>query len=89
MTDVLDSETGSLSQEEIDALSYEDGYSRLQTILEALEETDLPLEDALSLYESGTLLATHCIAKLESAELRVRAWREGSDAEPLDDWENA
>ena len=57
------------------ALSYEEGYERLQRILERLEAADLPLEDSLELYESGMKLAASCSKLLEEAELRVRQWQ--------------
>ena len=47
---------------------------------------DLPLEEALSLYERGSALAAHCSKQLEEAELRVRQWQANS-AEAFDSWQ--
>ena len=72
-----------------DNLTYEEAYARLEQILQALESGDLPLEQALSLYEEGAALAAHCARQLDEAELRVRQWQPGDDSLPLDDWQEA
>jgi exodeoxyribonuclease VII small subunit len=70
-------------------LSYEEAYARLEQALEALESGELPLEQALALYEQGAKLAAYCAAKLDAAELRVRQWQPGDTTTPLDDWQEA
>jgi exodeoxyribonuclease VII small subunit len=72
--------------ESLDHLSYEEGYARLQTVLESLESGELPLEEALKMYEMGTRLAAHCAKKLEDAELRVQRWQDGGQTVPFDGW---
>ncbi|MBN1438117.1 MAG: exodeoxyribonuclease VII small subunit [Anaerolineales bacterium] len=52
--------------------SYEKSFSELQEIVAKLEAGDLPLEDALTLYERGQALAKTCSDLLEKAELRIR-----------------
>jgi exodeoxyribonuclease VII small subunit len=74
------------NEESFDHLSYEDGYTRLQTVLESLESGELPLEEALKMYEIGTRLAAHCAKKLEDAELRVQRWQDGEQTVPFDGW---
>lgn len=56
----------------IETLTYEQAFSALQTVVEALENESLPLEQSLALYERGQALLRHCAALLEQAELRVR-----------------
>lgn len=68
-------------------LSYEQAFSRLETILAALEGSDLPLEQALALYEEGAALAAFCAQRLEEAELRVRIWQGGDQTAPLEGWQ--
>jgi exodeoxyribonuclease VII small subunit len=52
--------------------SYEQAYAELQEIVAKLEGGDLPLEEALGLYERGQALAKTCAGLLEKAELRIR-----------------
>jgi exodeoxyribonuclease VII small subunit len=68
---------------ELTDLSYEEAYQQLEQILETLESDDLPLEEALSLYERGAALAAHCVRKLDEAELRVQQWQPGGDTAPF------
>lgn len=52
-------------------MTFEEALTRLEAIVESLEE-DLPdLETALASYEEGTTLARHCLQRLEAAELRI------------------
>ena len=72
--------------DDLTALSYEDGYTRLQEILSRLENGDTPLEESLKLYAQGTQLVAHCAAKLEEAELTVRCWQEQGDTTDFEEW---
>ncbi len=56
---------------ETQATSYEATFVALQEIIEKLEDGELPLEEALSLYEKGKKLADQCAKLLEEAQLRV------------------
>jgi len=46
---------------------------RLEQVVRTLEAGDLPLEDALALYEEGVHLTRFCSAKLEEAQGRLEA----------------
>ncbi|MEX1021252.1 MAG: exodeoxyribonuclease VII small subunit [Litorilinea sp.] len=73
-------------------LSYEDAFNQLEEILNALENSDLPLEESLKLYEVGAQLAAYCTHKLDEAELRVRKWQPGDEAatlSSLEDWQES
>ena len=50
---------------------YETAFRALQEIIEKLEDGELPLEEALDLYEKGKKLADQCAKLLEEAQLRV------------------
>jgi exodeoxyribonuclease VII small subunit len=50
---------------------YETAFRALQEIIEKLEDGELPLEEALDLYEKGKELADQCAKLLEEAQLRV------------------
>ncbi|MEZ4732516.1 MAG: exodeoxyribonuclease VII small subunit [Caldilineaceae bacterium] len=71
----------------VQELSYEEALAQLETILDALEQDDLPLESSLTLYERGVLLADYCTNLLDAAELRVRKWQADGQTTPFDDWQ--
>ena len=51
---------------------FEEALKKLETIVEAMESGDLPLETLLARYEEGTKLAQICQAKLAEAELKIQ-----------------
>lgn len=51
--------------------SFETAFAALQQIITQLENTELPLEEALKLYEEGKRLSNLCSQLLETAQLRV------------------
>ncbi len=69
------------------SLTYDQAFARLETVLAALENSDLPLEQALALYEEGVQLATVCSRTLEEAELRVRRWQPDNQTTPFEGWQ--
>ena len=52
--------------------SYESLYTRMQAIVAQLEAGELPLEQALALYEEGVSVAAACQQLLDQAELRIQ-----------------
>lgn len=52
-------------------LTFEDAFAELEATVHKLEEGNLPLAEALALYERGVELARLCSRQLEAAELRV------------------
>ncbi|HEX9370424.1 MAG TPA: exodeoxyribonuclease VII small subunit [Roseiflexaceae bacterium] len=63
--------------------TYESLYARMQAIVVRLEAGELPLEEALALYEEGVAVAAACQRLLDQAELRIQelqprggAWEE-------------
>jgi len=57
---------------DIQAMDFETAFNALQENVAQLENEDLPLEKALTLFERGQALAQHCAVLLENAELKVR-----------------
>jgi len=53
-------------------LPFEEALKKLETIVEAMESEDLPLETLLAKYEEGTRLAKVCQEKLADAELKIQ-----------------
>lgn len=52
-------------------LSFEKALSRLETIVERLDDDDLSLEESIELYEEGLRLSKQCTQTLDEAELRI------------------
>jgi len=50
----------------------EKDLGRLQKIVDALEQGDIPLEQALKMYEEGISLSKACIEKLQHAEVKIK-----------------
>lgn len=55
-----------------DNLPFEEAMKRLETIVDAMESSDLPLETLLSQYEEGMKLARVCQTKIADAELKIQ-----------------
>lgn len=53
-------------------ISFEAAVAELETIVQALEKGDLPLEEAVSLFEKGVRLSRLCSGKLDTAQEKVR-----------------
>ncbi len=51
--------------------SFESAMKRLETIAQELQTGDLPIEEALKLFEEGTGLLRSCNKTLEEAEKKV------------------
>lgn len=51
--------------------SYEDAIKRIDEIVDSLEDGELPLDDALKLFEEGISLTNLCYKKLENAKQRI------------------
>ena len=69
--------------------SFEDLSRELEETVRKLESGDLPLAEALALFERGTILAEQCNTLLDGAELLVRQLVTRPDgglaAEPFED----
>jgi len=53
-------------------MAFEEAMKKLETLVEAMESDDLPLESLLAKYEEGMRLAEVCQAKLAAAELKLQ-----------------
>ncbi len=67
---------------DIASLSFEDALAELERIVRQLEEGKGPLDAAIDAYSRGSLLKTHCEAKLAEAQARVDRIVLGSDGTP-------
>ena len=64
-----------------DARPFEEQLDELDSIVAALEEGKLPLDEALALYERGMKLAQACQRRLDEADLRVSALRANAETD--------
>lgn len=53
-------------------LPFEEALKKLESIVEAMESEELPLETLLTKYEEGTQLARMCQEKLAEAEVKIQ-----------------
>ncbi|MDW6003364.1 exodeoxyribonuclease VII small subunit [Vibrio mangrovi] len=67
-------------------MSYEATIEELDTLVNQLENGDLPLDDALKTFERGIALARSGQAKLNDAEQRVKILLSDSDESSLSDF---
>lgn len=51
--------------------SFEEALSRLEAIVDELEDESISLEKSIELYEEGIKLSKLCTQTLEEAELRI------------------
>jgi exodeoxyribonuclease VII small subunit len=69
--------------------SYEALTERLHSVVERLETGQLPLAEALGLYEEGVALAARCQQILDAAELRVEQLVVDADGVGTAPWDDA
>jgi exodeoxyribonuclease VII small subunit len=69
-------------------LPFEDALKRLESVVEAMESGDLPLETLLQRFEEGTRLLKQCQTRLDQAELKIQKLEKnaggGATLKPLD-----
>ena len=68
----------------IKEMTFEEAFTALGDTLEKLEAGDLPLAEAIALYEKGMALAKHCNIQLDAAELRVNTLTPTGELEPFE-----
>jgi len=65
------------------APDFEQALAELETLVERLERGDLPLDEALKLFERGVALTRQCQSSLQNAQQRVEILlKRGSEAQP-------
>ena len=66
-----------------DSLPFEEALQKLESIVEAMEAGELPLETLLARFAEGTRLVKVCQAKLEEAELKISQLEKNAAGEPV------
>lgn len=60
-------------------LSFETALARLETIVDSMEQGDVPLADLLAKFEEGTKLLKVCETRLKDAELKIEKLKKQKD----------
>ncbi len=66
------SKAAKVASNSAEAPAFEEALKQLESIVEAMESGDLPLETMLTRFEEGMKLARHCQSKLEEAGQRIQ-----------------
>lgn len=59
------------TREKIEQLTFEEAMERLETVVHQLEDGEVPLEQAIELFQEGMTLSKQCSEKLDSVESRI------------------
>ena len=65
-------------------MTFEQQIARLEEIVSALEQGDVPLAGSLALFEEGTKLIAACSKQLDQAEPQVVKLMKGPDGAPVE-----
>ena len=68
-----------ITDEEIEKLSFEDCFKKLEEVVEKLEDKNSNLEDSISYYDLGVRLKNHCNKKIKNAELKIQKLSDRND----------
>lgn len=65
--------------------TFEESMQRLEQIVRAMEQGDVPLEESLKLFQEGTQLVRSCNQLLEEAQLQVTKIMTAPDGTPAEE----
>jgi exodeoxyribonuclease VII small subunit len=69
-------------------LSFEDAYTQLESVVNALRDGQMPLAQAMARYQEGVQLVQRCNDLLQNAQLTVQQLQQAADGslslEPFD-----
>ena len=61
------------------SLDFEKSLAKLEKIIEALEDGELPLNESIKTFEEGVKITKHCQELLAKAELKIQKLLEKDD----------
>ncbi len=64
-------------------LPFDEALKKLESVVEAMESGELPLEALLAKFEEGTRLVKTCQAKLDEAEMKISKLEKNAAGEPV------
>ena len=62
-------------------MPFEEAMQKLESIVDAMESGELPLESLMAQFEEGTRLAKICQAKLAQAEVKIQQLEKNANGE--------
>ncbi len=65
--------------------SFENNLKELETIVKALESSEVTLDEMLTLYEKGIALTKSCTLQLEMAEQKITVLMKNKDGEMIEE----
>jgi len=68
-----------VDQDKTSKLSFEAALTKLETIVDSMEQGEVPLAELLGKYEDGTKLLKICESRLKEAELKIEKLRKQKD----------
>ena len=63
-------------------LSFEEGFDKLEAIVEEMESGDLKLDALVDRYEEGSKLLVQCDKKISEAEMKIEILRNKDASDP-------
>ena len=66
------------------SMTFEASVARLDEIVKQMEQGNVPLEEALKLFQEGTSLVQQCGELLDEAELQVVKLMKSADGTPIE-----
>lgn len=72
-----------MTKKETEKRNLEEDFSKLETIIERLEDSDISLEDAFTAYSEGMELLKQCNAQIDRVEKKVLKLTEDGKLEEL------
>jgi exodeoxyribonuclease VII small subunit len=73
-----------MTLETTDQQTFEEAMKRLETIVQELENGDLPLEQAMKKFEEGIQLSKFCSGKLDETERKITVLLQDQDGRTVE-----
>ena len=73
------------NQTDIEKMTFEQAFAELEQTVQKLEAGNLPLEEAITLYQRGMALAERCGLQLDQAELTIKSLAPSGDLVDFDE----
>jgi exodeoxyribonuclease VII small subunit len=64
-------------------MTFEQSMERLEQIVQAMEQGNVPLEESMALFQEGTALAAQCEKLLDNARQQIEKVTCNADGEPV------
>lgn len=65
--------------------TFEESMGRLEQIVRAMEQGNVPLEESLKLFQEGTELVRNCQKLLDDAQLQIKKIMTAPDGSPVEE----